>query len=88
MYLENVKNLHFQDATKNKLVFDPPFMVSSLSAADYNNDGLLDLYVSTYSPIEGSQGGRTLKSGAVWPHVFLRAESCLLYTSPSPRDRG
>lgn len=75
MYLENVKNLHFQDATKNKLVFDPPFMVSSLSAADYNNDGLLDLYVSTYSPIEGSQGGRTLKSGAVWPHVFLRAES-------------
>ena len=42
----------FVDRTKDLIQTDLPFMVSSISAADYNGDGLLDVYFSTYSPLE------------------------------------
>ncbi len=70
-YLENIENKYFTDRTKTKLPFPAPFMVSSLAAADYNNDGLLDLYVSTYSPNEGSMGE---VNQPTWPQVFLNWE--------------
>jgi hypothetical protein len=46
-----------------------PYMVSSISAADYNGDGLLDVYLSTYSPIEEIH--RLAKQGVVWTQYFL-----------------
>ncbi len=46
-YLEN-QNGQFVDRSMQRFNIDLPFLVSSLSAVDYNNDGLLDIYVSTY----------------------------------------
>ena len=46
-YFENVDGV-FKDQTKAMCSFPLPSLASSLSAADFNNDGLLDVYVSTY----------------------------------------
>lgn len=46
-YLENVEG-KFVDRSLEKFPFKLPYLVSSLSAADFNGDGLLDIYVSTY----------------------------------------
>ena len=59
----------------------------SISAADYDNDGNLDLYISKYNAIFEES------DLFVQPNSFVAATSggrnvlCLLYTSPSPRDR-
>ena len=47
-----------------------PYMVSSICAADVDNNGLLDVYFSTYSPIEGSHM-QMLTKGVRWPRYFL-----------------
>ena len=47
-----------------------PYMVSSICAADFDNNGLLDVYFSTYSPIEGSHM-QMLTKGVRWPKYFL-----------------
>ncbi len=46
-YRENVDG-KFVDRSDEKFPFKLPFLVSSLSAADFNGDGLLDIYISTY----------------------------------------
>lgn len=46
-YLENVDG-KFIDRSEARFPFKLPFLVTSTSAADYNNDGLLDLYLCTY----------------------------------------
>ena len=58
----------FQDRTE-ELVAEPlPYLVTSVSAADYNGDGLLDVYLSTY----GMPHDR--KRGAMkWGPEFLSA---------------
>ena len=48
VYLENIDG-RFVDKTESKLLGNSPRLVTSVSAADYNNDGLLDLYVATYA---------------------------------------
>ena len=50
-YLVNESD-HFADRTEELIDGVMPFMVSSISAADYNSDGLLDVYLCTFSPIE------------------------------------
>ena len=53
-----------------------PAMVSSFSAADFDSDGLLDVYVSTYSPIEAEyQSSRT----PGWVDLFLTKKQSAEY---------
>tara|TARA_R110002072_G_scaffold303099_1_gene493403 strand:- start:103296 stop:105314 length:2019 start_codon:yes stop_codon:yes gene_type:complete len=47
-YLEN-DNGHFVDRTESLVDGGLPSLVTSVSAADYNGDGLLDVYLSTYA---------------------------------------
>lgn len=47
-YFENDGG-HFVDRTATSIDGDLPALVTSVSAADYNGDGLLDVYLSTYS---------------------------------------
>lgn len=49
LYLENVDG-RFTDASKSKVAVPLPFLTSSISAADYNNDGYLDVYLGLYGP--------------------------------------
>lgn len=46
-YLENVDG-KYQDAS-DKVATDLPYLTTSLSAADYDGDGLLDIHLSTYA---------------------------------------
>ena len=47
-YFENDDD-HFVDRTKTLVDGELPALVTSVSAADYNGDGLLDVYLSTYA---------------------------------------
>lgn len=47
-YLENVDG-KFVDRSKELVTDNLPALVTSVSAADYNGDGLLDVYLSTYA---------------------------------------
>lgn len=67
------ENNKFVDRSESNVDFELPYMVSAISSADFNNDGLLDLYLSTYSPIEGSHG-RILAGKKIWPSLFLTEE--------------
>ncbi|RMD88458.1 MAG: VCBS repeat-containing protein [Calditrichaeota bacterium] len=49
-YLVN-ENGHFVDRTESFINGPLPYLVSSVSAVDYNQDGLLDVYLSTYESI-------------------------------------
>ena len=49
LYLTNDGG-HFTDATATLTDLGKQFLVSAMSAADVNRDGLLDVYLSTYSP--------------------------------------
>ena len=71
VYMENFEGRFFTDATAAEVEPELPYMVSSIAAADYNNDGLLDIYFSTYSPIEGSQAAIAGKSGYLWSKLFF-----------------
>ena len=53
-----------------------PWLVTSASAADFNNDGLLDLYICTYSPLDISSrtSGLPDRSSLEWARRFLPAE--------------
>lgn len=77
----------FVDRTSECLDFDSPFMVSSIAAADFNNDGLLDVYISTYSPIEGSHG-RDLSGSEIWPTIFFNDEERAEYTKRASKGQS
>lgn len=47
LYFENDQG-KFVDRTAGQFDFPLPYLASSVSVTDYNNDGLLDIYVSTY----------------------------------------
>jgi len=46
-YFENREG-HFHDVSKSHAPDDLPAMVTSVSVTDYNNDGLLDVFLTTY----------------------------------------
>ena len=71
VFMENKAGVFFEnkDAMEG---FELPYMVSSMASADYDNDGLLDIYFSTYSPIEGSH--EDVMKGEVWPKHFFDRE--------------
>ena len=51
---------------------------------------LLDRYCDGVNQRDASIWGSTWSENAIWeiPHLDIKNEGCLLYTSPSPRDRG
>ena len=55
----------YLNRTKDWFDFDLPFLVSTVSATDYDNDGLLDLYLGTYGILAAGQ------RPAVWIREFL-----------------
>lgn len=75
-YLENRGGKFFQYATPKHF----PMAVISMSAADYNNDGLLDVYLCTYRPAapagaSPAGGVAQVKEGDFdWPDEFFSPE--------------
>ena len=55
MYLTNEEG-KFVDRSEQLVSRPLPYLVTSISAADYNSDGLLDIYLSTYGPPVGIGG--------------------------------
>ena len=58
----------------------------NLTGTEYS--GLEWLDSSTTKPTETEINNKISELDAAEPMRLLREESCLLYTSPSPRDRG
>ncbi len=80
-YLENRGGKFFQFASPKHF----PMAVISMSAADYNRDGLLDVYLCTYRPgspaAASSAGGisQVEAGGFDWPDEFLSPEQAREY---------
>ncbi len=80
-YLENRGGKFFQYASPKHF----PMAVISMSAADYNRDGLLDVYLCTYRPAgpsgASSAGGISqVEEGSFdWPDEFLSPEQAREY---------
>ena len=54
-----------------------PWLVTSASAADFNNDGLLDVYLCTYSPLDINSrinSGAAANGNPEWAQQFLSPE--------------
>ena len=68
LYLLN-DNGKFKDATSAKIDIALPGMTSSISTADYDGDGLLDVYLCTYSPVE--PGDVRTQNTPLWIEHFL-----------------
>ena len=64
--LENVDGV-FRDVSHQIHGVAPPHLVASMSAADYDGDGLLDLYIGTYY-------GHTQGRGSGWEEKYLEPE--------------
>ncbi len=63
-----------------------PSLAMSISAADFNGDGLLDFYISTYRPEalgDGEAGltGGSGNTGKTWPGRFLSAQDAAASTT-------
>ena len=70
MYLENAGGWFVERTMAEAL----PFLAASMAAADYNGDGLLDVYISTYRPevLGGtSPTGGTGTMDKTWPEDFF-----------------
>ena len=68
------------------------FMINSLAVkeiATYSNSkGIPLIHISTDCVFDGSKGSYTEKDLPNPINKYGKAKLCLLYTSPSPRDRG
>ena len=64
-YLENRDGV-FKDVTKTKSDIGRQFFTSGISAADVNRDGLIDIYLSNYPPLN--------KENASFEQTFLNEE--------------
>jgi hypothetical protein len=62
MYLENQAG-RFVDRSREAVNVALPMLVSSISAADYDGDGLLDVYISTYGAAEMIRDSKDIVSG-------------------------
>lgn len=71
-YFENNSGT-FEDRTEELIGPDMPYMISSFSAADYNGDGLVDVHVCTYGPLENIHMFSE-SSLPVWAKQYLSEE--------------
>ncbi len=62
----------FEDRTDDLIGPEMPFMVSSISAADDNGDGLLDVHLSTCGPQESIHNFTASKT-PIWAKQYLSA---------------
>ena len=70
-YLVN-DNGRFVDRSEALVSGDLPYLVTAVSAADFNNDGLLDVYCCTYSASLLTE--RLYDESTPWPDEFLTAQ--------------
>lgn len=74
MYFENLNGRFFAERDLGGVL---PALAISMAAADYNGDGLLDVYLSTYRPavLDGaSPAGGVVEMQSRWPDEFLAAD--------------
>lgn len=72
----------FEEKTAGFFPGGAPGLVTAISAADYNNDGLLDIYVCTYSPLDYAsritgQGG--MERPEDWMAAYLSKDEAAEY---------
>ena len=75
----------FVHKTRDFVDFPLPALVSSISAVDYNNDGLLDVYLSTYSPIEETNRFQA-SNKPKWVDLFLTPQQAKEVTNRNQRS--
>ena len=85
MYLVN-NGGRFTDATGSQTDLGHQFLVSSMAAADVNRDGLLDVYLSTYSP--GTDVRPTWKQRYLRPEEAAGLDERMKSAHPYLDDRG
>lgn len=85
LYLTNDRG-RFTDATAALTDLGRQFLVSSVAAADVNRDGLLDVYLSTYSP--GTDVRPTWKDRYLRPGEAAELDERLKSSHPYLDDRG
>jgi hypothetical protein len=85
-YLENVEG-RFRIVEQKKT--DLPFLATSLAAADYDGDGLLDLYVTTYrrGNLTGGVPGFAGEEGTDWCSKYLSAEEAGMFRKKYQESR-
>jgi len=85
-YLENVEG-RFRVVEQKKT--ELPFLATSLAAADYDGDGLLDLYVTTYrrGNLTGSIPGFVGEEGTDWCSKYLTAEEAQVFRKKYQESR-
>lgn len=86
IYLENVEGW-FRVVEQKKTEF--PFLATSLAAADYDGDGLLDLYVTTYrrGNLTGSIPGFVGEEGTDWCAKYLSAKEARIFRGKYQESR-
>jgi len=86
LYLEN-EGGRFQPVEQRKT--ELPFLATSLAAADYDGDGLLDLYVTTYrrGDLTGSVPGFGGEEGTNWCSKYLSEREAKLYIEKFHQSR-
>lgn len=75
----------FTDVTATSSDLGKQFLVSSMAVSDVNNDGLLDVYLSTYSPVADIDN---LKHKVLSPDQVRRFDQVLRTSSPFLDERG
>lgn len=85
-YLENVGG-RFRVVQQKKT--DLPYLATSLAAADYDGDGLLDLYVTTYrrGNLTGSIPGFVGEEGTDWTAKYLPADEARIFRQKYQKSR-
>jgi len=74
IYLMNDEG-RFVDRSNSHVSEPLPYLVTSMSAADFNGDGLVDIYFSTYGPSNlGDRVSETAPDKAAWADKFLTAK--------------
>ncbi|MCH1498411.1 MAG: VCBS repeat-containing protein [Akkermansiaceae bacterium] len=75
----------FTDVTASASDLGKLFLVSSMAVSDVNGDGLLDVYLSTYSPVSNID---KLKHQVLSPEQVRRFDQILATSSPFLDERG